>query len=108
MKFHCQTSIYALVALVSPTCVIRAAETGATTRNIDERYLSSKQHHGHATSESASAWCRQTLTVDFDEITTGDAFGWYTNEHIQMENFRYGRNAPAYVVKSPPNAAYHF
>ena len=96
MKFHCQTSIYALVALVSPTCVIRAAETGATTRNIDERYLSSKQHHG------------QTLTVDFDEITTGDAFGWYTNEHIQMENFRYGRNAPAYVVKSPPNAAYHF
>ena len=102
MKFHYRTtSTYAIVALVSQACFIRAAETGAsTTRNFVERDLSSKQHHG------------QTLTIDFDEMTTGsdtgDEFGWYSNEHIQMENFRYWLNPPAIVVKSPPNAAYHY
>ena len=93
MKFHYQTSIYAIVTLVSQACFIGAAETGDTTRNIVERDLSSKQHHG------------QILTINFDEITTG---GWYTNKHIQMENFYGWLNAPANVVKSPPYAAYHY
>lgn len=97
MKFHYQTSIYAIVTLVSQACFIGAAETGATTRNIVERDLSSKQHHG------------QILTIDFDEITTGGPFGWYTNKHIQMENFRYWRTASdTYVVKSPPNVAFNY
>ena len=100
MKFHYQTSIYAIVTLISQACSIGAAETGATTRNIVERDLSSKQHHA------------QTLTIDFDEMTTGsdrsDEYGWYSNEHIQMENFRYWRTPSANVVKSPPNVAYTY
>ena len=92
MKFHYQTSIYAIVTLVSQACFIGAAETGDTTRNIVERDLSSKQHHG------------QILTINFDEITTS---GWYTNKHIQMENFYAWLSPPANVVKSPPNVAFN-
>ena len=93
MKFHYQTSIYALVALVSQACFTGAAKT-ATTRNVVERDLSSNQQHGHK------------LTIDFDEITSGSVTGWYVNEHIQMENFQYYRNAPSYVVKSSPNCGF--